>query len=225
MKKRILAISLIAAVWLLTTACSRSDSENDVAASMGASAGQGTITGVDTQDGSQTNQDQEGASVSDTANSTLTNINLDNDTLVGIPNKAAADSTVGSGAGAQGTAPNSGTAVNPSSSAAANGTDTVNEANYSDDEYDTLTDGGDELPDLGWSGTYDSQDGGQLTITVDEADSLSFSFAESGIYGRAELSGNQAVYHGDDYHVIVFTRDHDVVYVSVLSDEDYDKYE
>ena len=62
-------------------------------------------------------------------------------------------------------------------------------------------------------------------MTIDEADYIQFEFETAGISGKAELDGNQAVYHGDDHHVVVFDRNGDEIEVSVLSEEDYDTSE
>lgn len=72
-----------------------------------------------------------------------------------------------------------------------------------------------------WSGVYKAE---QETVTVAfvDAQSISFSFAQSGISGVAAVDGYQAVYKGDDYHVVVFNLNNDVISVSVSSEEDYD---
>lgn len=72
-----------------------------------------------------------------------------------------------------------------------------------------------------WSGTYIS---GEETVTIYQIDdeTISFAFAQSGISGSAAVKGYQAVYNGDDHHVVVFNLDNDTVDVSVSSEEDYD---
>ncbi len=72
-----------------------------------------------------------------------------------------------------------------------------------------------------WTGTYASE---QETVTLTLADekSLSFAFANSGIASTAEISGTQAVYQGDDHHVIVFEMNEGVLNVAVTSEEDFD---
>lgn len=72
-----------------------------------------------------------------------------------------------------------------------------------------------------WSGTYTT---GEETVTVrlSDANTISFSFAQSGISGTAEVNGTQAVFKGDDYHVVVFNMADGVLEVSVSSEEDYD---
>ena len=78
---------------------------------------------------------------------------------------------------------------------------------------------------IDWSGSYTSDEGETLTLTAIDAASISFAFANSGISGTAELDGSQAVYHGDDHHVVVFEYVEGAINVSVLSEEDYDTSE
>lgn len=75
-----------------------------------------------------------------------------------------------------------------------------------------------------WSGTYV---GAEETVTLAKLDdeSVSFAFAQSGIAGTAKVSGSQAVYKGDDHHVIVFNVNDTVLDVSVSSEEDFDASE
>ncbi len=72
-----------------------------------------------------------------------------------------------------------------------------------------------------WSGTYVADDE-TLTIAMSEDTQISFSFAEAGISGVADVRGSQAVYKGDDHYVIVFNINGTLVDVSVSSEEDYD---
>ncbi len=72
-----------------------------------------------------------------------------------------------------------------------------------------------------WSGTYVG-DGETVTVTKLGEDAISFSFAQSGISGTAAVNGYQAVYNGDDHHVVVFNISGTVLDVSVSSEEDYD---
>lgn len=72
-----------------------------------------------------------------------------------------------------------------------------------------------------WSGTYVTDDE-TLTIAMTEDTQISFSFAEAGISGVADMHGSQAVYKGDDHYVIVFNINGTLVDVSVSSEEDYD---
>lgn len=92
------------------------------------------------------------------------------------------------------------------------------EENYSDEEWDELN----ETENADWNGTFTSAEGETLSISVVDADTISFAFTNAGVSGEAEVSGAQAVYHGDDYHVVVFDFVADSVEVSVLSEEDYD---
>ena len=99
------------------------------------------------------------------------------------------------------------------------------EENYSDDELDGLSEEGSVSSGIDWSGSYTSDEGETLTLTAIDAASISFAFANSGISGTAELDGSQAVYHGDDHHVVVFEYVEGAINVSVLSEEDYDTSE
>ncbi len=75
-----------------------------------------------------------------------------------------------------------------------------------------------------WSGTYES-DQESVTITMLDEATISFAFAQSGISGTASVDGSQAVYSGDDHHVIVFNIGGGVVDISVSSEEDFDASE
>lgn len=72
-----------------------------------------------------------------------------------------------------------------------------------------------------WSGTYVADDE-TLTIAMAEDTQISFSFAEAGLSGVADVRGSQAVYKGDDHYVIVFNINGTLLDVSVSSEEDYD---
>lgn len=76
----------------------------------------------------------------------------------------------------------------------------------------------------GWSGTYVGEN---ETVTLKKLDDtqLHFSFSESGITGTANIKEAQAVYNGDDHHVVIFTIHDDMVDVDVTSEEDYDASE
>lgn len=75
-----------------------------------------------------------------------------------------------------------------------------------------------------WSGTYI---GDEETITVHQisAEQISFSFEQSGISGIAKIKEYQAIYNGDDQHVVVFVLDQDMIDVEVASEEDFDTSE
>lgn len=75
-----------------------------------------------------------------------------------------------------------------------------------------------------WSGTYKGEEE-TLSVTYLDEKSFSFSFAQAGISGTAQLSGTQAVYKGDDHHDVVFGISGDMVTVTVSSEEDYDASE
>lgn len=72
-----------------------------------------------------------------------------------------------------------------------------------------------------WSGSYEDADE-SVSVQLLQDGNISFSFAQSGIGGTAEVNGTQAVFHGDDYHVVVFNINGDTLDISVSSEEDYD---
>lgn len=82
---------------------------------------------------------------------------------------------------------------------------------------------GDEQGDTAdaWVGTYVS-DSERVTVKKSDGDTISFSFAQSGISGTADIEQNQAVFKGDDYHVVVFSLNGTVLTVAVSSEEDFD---
>ena len=96
------------------------------------------------------------------------------------------------------------------------------EENYSDEEFDAMneTEGGELAAD--WNGTFTSAEGETLSITPADETHIAFAFLNAGVSGEAEVDGNQAVYYGDDYHMVVFSYVEGAVEVSVLSEEDYD---
>lgn len=72
-----------------------------------------------------------------------------------------------------------------------------------------------------WSGSY-SSDQESVTISKIDDSTISFSFAQSGISGTAQVNGTQAVYKGDDHYVVVFNISDGVVDITVSSEEDFD---
>lgn len=72
-----------------------------------------------------------------------------------------------------------------------------------------------------WSGTYVGEND-TVTLSKTSETALYFAFAQSGISGTAELNGYQAVYRGDDHHVVVFNINGTILDVSVSSEEDFD---
>ena len=110
------------------------------------------------------------------------------------------------------------TAPAQSETAAAGGTQTAQTSGTAVTEKETESESADG--DI-WSGTYVADDE-TLTIAMAEDTQISFSFAEAGISGVADVRGSQAVYKGDDHYVIVFNINGTLVDVSVSSEEDYD---
>ena len=110
------------------------------------------------------------------------------------------------------------TAPAQSETAAAGGTQTAQTSGTAATEKETESESADG--DI-WSGTYVTDDE-TLTIAMVEDTQISFSFAEAGISGVADVRGSQAVYKGDDHYVIVFNINGTLLDVSVSSEEDYD---
>ena len=110
------------------------------------------------------------------------------------------------------------TAPAQTETAAAGGTQTAQTSDTAATEKETESESADG--DI-WSGTYVADDE-TLTIAMAEDTQISFSFAEAGISGVADVRGSQAVYKGDDHYVIVFNINGTLVDVSVSSEEDYD---
>ncbi len=98
------------------------------------------------------------------------------------------------------------------------GTDVTEEAGTEAPQEDGAKEPGEE--DI-WSGTYAS-DQETVTISLVDAKSFSFAFANSGIASSAEVDGSTAIYRGDDHHVVVFEMNEGVLTVTVSSEEDYD---
>lgn len=110
------------------------------------------------------------------------------------------------------------TAPAQSETAAAGRTQTAQTSDTAATEKETESESADG--DI-WSGTYVADDE-TLTIAMAEDTQISFSFADAGISGVADVRGSQAVYKGDDHYVIVFNINGTLVDVSVSSEEDYD---
>ena len=110
------------------------------------------------------------------------------------------------------------TAPTQSETAAAGETQTAQTSGTAVTEKETESESADG--DI-WSGTYVADDE-TLTIAMAEDTQISFSFAEAGISGVADVRGSQAVYKGDDHYVIVFNINGTLLDVSVSSEEDYD---
>lgn len=88
------------------------------------------------------------------------------------------------------------------------------------DEYADAAEAENQADDV-WSGTYVS-DSESVSVTLVNDETISFSFAQSGISGTASVNGSQAVFNGDDYHVVVFSLNGTVLNIAVSSEEDFD---
>ena len=198
MKNKILTVFMLITTSFALTACTQADSDNSTADNSSTTLQSGSVAAENLAGGAMISGTGTITGISDIDDQTSTVIEVQPE----IQN--------GSGAGEVGI------------------TEAIqNEENYADDEPDAVSeDETDEMDeDEGWSGFYVCSSGEKLTVTIDEADYIQFEFETAGISGKAELDGNQAVYHGDDHHVVVFDRNGDEIEVSVLSEEDYDTSE
>lgn len=212
MRRKVLMIAAAAvAGMLLLTACTSSENTDMKEAGAGVSGGASSGTGSQSSspEGQKSDgEDQNGSGTADGQEDTQTG-----QEVAGIPVDAGAS---GSDTTAGGSTPGAG--QNPADSSVS-GTvqgefDGVYQAGAGEDESEL------ETGDI-WTGTYGNEDE-TLTITYVDSKTISFAFDQSGIYGKAEVKGYQAVYKGDDYHVVVFNIHNDIVDVSVSSEEDYD---
>lgn len=206
LKRGLLLVAAAAAVMVLLTACSDTGNTTGQGAGSGSSSGSaaGTVTG-----GQDTAQDVPGA---DSAGA-----GQPSDTVSGTQGDAGA-----SDGGTQGSD------ASPSQDGAADaqapaGTD---DGGSADAGAQIIEDGPDEASDGSesdiWSGTYKS-DSESVTLSQVDSGNVSFSFAQAGISGTASVkSSGQAVFNGDDYHVVIFTISGSVLDVSVASEEDFD---
>lgn len=205
MKKKIFVLLAAAAAGMLVlTACTSSE-QSSVSSSGAQNAGTGTQMGPQT--GTQS--------------------------VAGVPTGSEGSGSVSASSGGQGMAgQTSGTVENADSSggsasdAAEMTPETMTEAGEPDgevipDEDADATENDTSAQDDEWSGTYIA-DEETVTITMLDEETISFSFAQSGISGTAAVDGYQAVYNGDDHHVVVFNLNDNMVDVSVSSEEDFD---
>ena len=65
-----------------------------------------------------------------------------------------------------------------------------------------------------WTGTFNSASGESVSITLEEPESFSFSFAVSGIAGQASVTGDTAVFQGEDNYTVTFSLSGDTLTVS-----------
>ena len=84
-----------------------------------------------------------------------------------------------------------------------------------------------EMSDTGivWTGDYQCSSGESVSISLDQDTAMTFIFAQSGINGTADVSGNTAVYHGDDDYQIVFTVSGDDLSVQAATGDGQDAAE
>lgn len=119
-------------------------------------------------------------------------------------------------------AQNAGTADSTQNSSAEQSVSTSDEpvGDVIPDEYADAAEAENQADDV-WSGTYVSESE-SVSVTLINDETISFSFAQSGISGNASVNGSQAVFNGDDYHVVVFSLNDTVLNIAVSSEEDFD---
>ncbi|MDD2958657.1 MAG: hypothetical protein PHE06_04645 [Lachnospiraceae bacterium] len=229
MKKRISAVLLTVLTVCVLTACTKGTTggSNEQA---GASQTQGsgtiasgaeTLAGIGTGTGtsSQGTSDGSGAGTDGTASGSGSAVS---DGTVSVTGTAETAGNAGT-AGTEGNTDANGAVQNEDAETEADSTGAETEENYSDEDYDAVNNGTtSESASEGWSGTYTSESGEILTISIQDAETINFSFTTAGIAKTAELDGNRATYHGDDQHVTVFDYSGNTVVVTVLSEEDFD---
>lgn len=202
MRRKVLVIAAAAvAGMLLLTACTSSENKDMQEAGAGVSGG---VSGTASQSSTAAQESDTSADQEDTEQT--------GQEVAGIP--------------VSGTSTGSDTAGGSSStggSSSVSGSTAGTASGEYDGAYQTGSQDGGSGSETGdiWTGVY-GNDSETLTITYVDEETISFTFAQSGIYGKAEVNGYQAVYKGDDYHVVVFNIHDDIVDVSVSSEEDYD---
>lgn len=93
-------------------------------------------------------------------------------------------------------------------------TPSVYDADADDDSSDTQQ-GVDQF-----TGSFSKEDDSEsVTLSLDNDTDLSFSFASCGIHGSAQVSGQTAVYKGDDDYTITFSVSGDILKVTVGGDD------
>lgn len=211
MKRKILVLTAAAlAGMLLLTACTSSEDagkQAQVQGNQGGAAGtdgSGTVTGTaanntDNQSGQGAMQGQDVSGVQDVSGTAVS--------------------------GAQGTSGDAVGGIIPQGEPVEDGgpVGEVIPDEYADAQEEEAEDGEPSAEDADdiWSGVYIG-DEETVTVALLNKESLSFSFEEAGISGTAAIKGHQAVYNGDDHHVVVFNVNNDMLDVSVSSEEDFD---
>ena len=93
-------------------------------------------------------------------------------------------------------------------------TPSVYDADADDDSSDTQQ-GVDQF-----TGSFSKEDDSEsVTLSLNNDTDLSFSFASCGIHGSAQVSGQTAVYKGDDDYTITFSVSGDILKVTVGGDD------
>lgn len=206
-----MTVIMAALLALVLTACTQADSGNNAGAGSTSAEGSGTITGGD--GGNSAGTADNGGTTDNSGTAGNTSGLGTGDLASGTSGESASSGTV------EDSTPDEMAGLGTAGGAA------LPEENYSDDQFNAQNEDETDAADTGddgWNGTYVSESGETLTISIVDASTVSFSFANAGLSGNAELKDKQAVYHGDDQHVAVFDYAGTDIQVSILSEEDYD---
>lgn len=205
MKRKMLILATAAvAGMLLLTACTSSED-----------------TGKQPQGGQGTATNQSGEI---NATGTVTNLSGDQGSASAPSAAGTSNAPAATGNGAAGTSGDSDWGTVPQGDPVEDGGpvgDVIPDEDAQAAENDTEDTSTQENADDIWSGVYIG-DEETVTIALVSKDSISFSFAQAGISGTASVNGHQAVYNGDDHHVVVFNVNQDMIDISVSSEEDFD---
>lgn len=99
-------------------------------------------------------------------------------------------------------------------------TDQKKEENVPDEPKDKST----EIQEDIWTGSY-TGDQEDVTLKMNDDGSLTFTFAQSGISGTAQINGSEAVYSGDDDHILTFQKEEGLLKITVSHADGYDTSE
>ena len=226
-KWRMVIFAAFTAAALLLTACtSDSGTQGNDSAQVSGSAGDVQNTSGNTQNVSGTaSGNAQGAAGTASGNAQGTAGTASGDAQ-GTAGNGTGNTQDASGNGSGSTQNASGTASGDAQGTAGNGTGNTQDASgtASGDAQGTAGNGSGSTQEAvadQWEGTYVSEEE-RVTVKKADEDTISFSFAQSGISGTADIEQNQAVFKGDDYHVVIFSLNGTVLTVSVTSEEDFD---
>lgn len=75
-----------------------------------------------------------------------------------------------------------------------------------------------------WTGSY-TGDQEDVTLKKNDDGTFTFTFAQSGISGTAQINGSEAVYSGDDDHILTFQKEEGLLKITVSHADGYDTSE